>query len=115
MRSLRWWKGGPGGTRDIEQVAPAGQRSREQRSAPRVEICLAREARVQWLEPLGRPEQLPRSLASGARGRGDLSAQQLDARALEFVQIPGLRRCQQSRCRLERAGVQARLRGGQRA
>src|SRR4051812_28454364 len=112
MRSLRGAKGGSRGARDTEQIAPAGQRSREQRRAPRVEIRLAREARVQWLEPLGRFEQLPWSLASGARGRRDLSAQQLDARALKFVQLRGLRCCQQSRCRFKRAGVQARLRGG---
>src|SRR5829696_3962095 len=114
MRSSRWWGGGSGGTRDIEQIAAAGQTSREQRRAPRVEICFAREAHVQWLEPFGRLEQLARSLASGARGRGNLAAQQLDTRALKFVQHSVLRRRQQSRCRVKRAGVQAGLRGGQR-
>ena len=48
-------------------------------------------------------------------GEGDLAAQQVHLGALELVERPGLRRRQQPESRVERAGLQARLRRGQSA
>ena len=62
----------------------------------------------------------PCSSSGGARlpqpeANGDLAAQQVGPRALELVERARLRRRQQPQRRVERAGLEARLRGGQRA
>src|SRR5215211_8312518 len=112
MRGVRWSWRGPGGPRDVEQMAAARQTTCEERCAPRIEIGLAREARIQWLEPPGRLQQLRRSLGSGG-GRRELPAQQVDPRVLELVQPPRLCCGQQLESCIERPRVQAGLRGCQ--
>jgi hypothetical protein len=54
-------------------------------------------------------------VASNAGGKRDLCAQQVHAGALELVQRPGLGCGEQPERRIECAGVQVGLRGGQRA
>ena len=114
MRSVRWWGRGPGGPRDVEQIAAARQTTCEECCAPSVEVGLARQARVERLEPPGRLQQLRRSPGPGG-GRRDLPAQQIHPGALELVRHPRLRCGQQLESCIERPRVQAGLRGCQRA
>jgi hypothetical protein len=112
MRNRHRPGGGSGGSRDIEQINAAGQLAREESRAPRVEVGLPREGHVQRLESLGRREELGRSLSVGTRGGRDLPPQQVDSSARELVERSGLRRGQQPKGGIERAGVQTGLRGG---
>jgi hypothetical protein len=72
---VRWRGGGPGRSGNLEQTAGGGQTPGEKRRAPRVEIGLAREFRVEPLETLSGLEEQGWRVASDAGGKGDLSAQ----------------------------------------
>ena len=97
------------------QAAGAREPPGEQRRAPRVEIGLARELRVERLERLRGSKEQRRGLAAAALGVRGLGAQQVQAGALQLVERPDLGRRQQPARRVERAGLQARLGGGERA
>ncbi len=71
-------------------IAAAHQPVGRERRGERVEVGLARERRVQRLQPLGGLEQQRRSVAAARRGERDLRAQQLCPRAVELVQRAGL-------------------------
>ena len=66
---------------------PAG----EDRRSERFEVRLARQPRVERLEPFGRIEQQRRSVTPAAPGKHDLGAQPGQPRALELVQRADLR------------------------
>ena len=56
------------------------------------QVGLARELRVEWLQPVGGLQQQRGSIAAKARGEGDVATQQVDSGALELIERPGLRR-----------------------
>ena len=60
-------------------------------------------------------QQQQRSVAAAVLGERDLGPEQLDARAPELVQRPGLRGRQEPVRHVERPGPEARLRGGERS
>ena len=69
---------------------------------------------VQRLEPAGGGQQERGRVGASAGDERQLGAQQVDPRALELVERPGLGRGQQAASRGERAGLDAGLRGRQR-
>ena len=91
------------------------QAAGEHRRGQRVQVGLARESDVEWLEPFGGLEQQRRGVAAAARRECDLRAEQVDPGALELVERSGLGDGQQSECRVGRAGQVLGLRRGERA
>ena len=85
------------------------------RSAPGGEVGLAREPRVERLEPTCRLQKQRRSVAAEIQVQRYVGAYQVCSRALELVEGSGLRRDQEPECRAERAGLHARLRRRKRA
>ena len=114
-RSTRRPREGPHGAADLDQDVPGGDVLRQPRRAPGGQVGLAREVQVERLEPPGGLQQQRGSVAPKTRGEGDVGTQQVDPGALELVERPGLRRGDQPESRVEFAGLQARLRRGQRA
>jgi len=93
------------------QIAGAREPPGEQRGIPRVKVGLARERGIQRLQLLGRLYQQCRGIAARAGGERDLPAQQGRAGMLELIQWP-LSRCgEQLGRRIQRAGLETRLRG----
>ena len=80
--------------RDLEQAAAAGQTAGEQSPrCERVQVGLAREPRVERLEPLGGLEQQRRARrCRGCSANAIWRAQQLDPGALQLVERARLRR-----------------------
>ena len=107
--SPRWRRKRPDGAPDFQDDVPL---PRHARRAPGVQVGLARELQVERLKSAGGLEQQRRSIAGGARGEGDVAAEQVHPGALDIVERPGLRRGQESQSRVERAGLEARLRRG---
>jgi len=70
---------------DVVQAVLAGQPPGEQSRAPRVEVGLTRELRIERVERLGGPKEQCRSFAAAALRVRRLGAQQVQAGALEFV------------------------------
>ena len=103
------------GAADLQEDVPSGQVPGEDRRGPGGQVGLARELQVERLEPPRGLQQQRGSIAAEARGEGDVAAQQVDPGALELVERSGLRRGQEPERRVERAGLEARLRRGQRA
>ena len=101
--------------RDLVQARGARKLPGEQRRAPRVEVGLARELRIERLERLGSSKEQGRSGAAAAfRVRG-LGAQQVQAGALELVQRTDLGRRHHPASRIESARPQTVVGGGERA
>ena len=93
---------------------PVRQAAGEHRRVERVQVGLAREPGIERLEPLGRLDQQQRGASlPAAGGERHLSAQQVDAGLLELIQRPGRRHGEQLGRRVERAGLETRLRGRQ--
>ena len=63
----------------------------------RLEIRLAGQRRVEWLEPSGRGEQQRRGVAAAPAGEHDLRAQPLETRALKLVERARARRSRAAR------------------
>jgi hypothetical protein len=99
---------------NLRQVAGAGQVPGEQRRLPGVQVGLAGQAGVEWLQPPGRLEQQRGSVAARAGGERDLAAQPVRPGALQLVQRSGLRGGQEFQRLAKRARLQAGLRRGQR-
>ena len=100
------------------QITCARELASEQCGGPRVQIGVARERDIQRLELPCRPQKKRRGFAAPARGEGDLPTQQVNLCTPQLVQRPGpsnLRRGQQLQSRIERADLQIRLRGRERA
>ena len=106
--------GGQNGRRDLAGIASAHQAARGKRRRERFEVGLARERRIQRLEPPGRLEQQGRSIASPRHREGDLRVQQLGTGLLERVQRPCLRDRQQPQRRVVRSGLVLALCGEER-
>ena len=100
---------------DLARIAAAHQAVGGERRGERVEVGLARERRVERLQPLGGLEQQRGSVAAARRGERDLRVQQLRSRALELVQRSRLRHREQPLRRVGRTGLVLALRGGKRA
>ena len=101
---------------DLEQAAGARQPPGEQRRAPRVEVGLAREPRVERLERVAAAQQQRRRVAAAARGERDLArAAARPGRAASSSSGPASRCGQQPERGVERAGLEVGLRRGQRA
>ena len=113
-RSARRRRERPDGAADLSRTT-VPRLPGDDRRAPGGQVGLARELQVEWLKPLRRLQQQRGSIAAETRGEGDLAAQQVHPGALELVERPGLRRGQEPESRVERAGLEASLRGGQRA
>ena len=105
---------GQNGGGDLARIASAHQTVGGERSRERLEVCLAREPRIQRLEPLGRIEQQGRSVAAPRHREGDLRVQQLGAGLLELVQRSRLGDRQQPQRRVVRAGLVLALCGEER-
>ena len=115
-RSTRPRRERPDGAADLQQDAPSRELpSGDGRRAPGGQVGLARELEVERLEPPRGLQQQRRSIAGKTRGEGELAAHQVHPGALELIQRPGLRRGHEPERRLERAGLETRLRRGQRA
>ena len=97
--------GGQNGRGDLARIAAAHQAVGGEGRRERVEVGLARERRIQRLEPPGRLEQQRRSVAAARHREGDLRVQQLGAGLLELVQRSRLRDRQQPQRRVGRAGL----------
>ena len=106
--------GGQNGRGDLARIAPAHQAVGGERSRERLEVGLARERRIQRLEPPGRLEQQRRSVAAARHRERDLRVQQLGTGSLELVQRPRLRHRQQPQRRVGRAGLVLALGGEER-
>ena len=106
--------GGQNGRRDLARIASAHQPVGGKGRRERFEVGLARERRVQRLEPPGRLEQQRRSIATPRHREGDLRVQQLGTRLVELVQRPRLRDRQQPQRRVGRAGLVLAFCGEQR-
>ena len=106
---------GEDGGGDLARVAAVHQPVGRQGRRERVEVGLARERRVERLEPPRRLEQQRRRVAAARRGEDDLRPQQLRPRAVELLERPGLRDREQAQRRLRRARLVLALRGHQRA
>ena len=94
---------------DVREDAAA----RERRRAPRPQVGLARERRVEALEPSGGVQQQLGRVAAESGGEGDLTAQQRGLGLPAFVEHPGA--LDELQGHPERSALEARLRGGQRA
>jgi hypothetical protein len=80
-----------------------------------LEVGLARQRRVERLEPARGTEQKRGGVPATIGREGDPGAQHLHLRALERVQRHGFSACQDRECRLGRAGLVLGLCGGERA
>src|SRR4051795_10137240 len=120
QQEIRWTsarrpRGGGRGARHVYQVTSARQTACKQRRAPRVEVRLPCEVRVQRREPRRRLQQLCSGLAPRSGGRRDLPSQEVRSGALEVVERARFGCCQRYSSRLEGAGRQVRLRRGESA
>jgi hypothetical protein len=97
------------------QIAAGREAAGVQCSGPRVQIGLAGECAVERLELPCRLQEQCRGSAARASGEGDLPAEQADLGTFEVIERAGLRRGRQLQSRVERAGLQIRLRGHERA
>src|SRR6185503_6635527 len=84
---VRRRRSGADSPRDLAERTGARKLARSQSGAPRMEVGLARKVDVERLE-LPRGLQQLRSGAAGARGRGDPTAYQIEARTLTLIQRP---------------------------
>ena len=112
-------RGGPRGrqslARDLVQAGGAREPPGEQRRAPRVEIRLARELRIERLEGLrGAKEQAPEPRSRGSRSRRPRRAAGPGGRAGARPAAPTSAVASSPQCRIERASPQAGLGGGER-
>ena len=108
-----WRRKGLDGAADLLQDGPSHETLGHPSRAPRGQVCLTRQVRVERLEPAGGRQQQRRSTAAQTRGEGDVSPQHVDPGALELIQRPILRHGCQPERRVERAGLETRLRRGQ--
>ena len=95
------------------QIAGTREPASEIRGEPSVQIGLACERGIQWLKLSGRLGQECGSVAARGGGEYHLPAHQADAGLLELVQRPRRRHGEQLAGRIQRAGLQVRLRGRQ--
>jgi hypothetical protein len=107
--------GGQNGGGDLARIASTDQAVGGERRRERLEIGLAREPRIQRLEPPGGLEQQRRSVAAARSRKRDLRVQQLGARLLELVQGPPVGDRQQPQRGVVRPGLMLALCGDQRA
>src|SRR3954452_17776188 len=103
-----------GSTGYVEQAAGGGEATGAKRSAPRVEVALARKLGIEPLKPLGCVQEQWRRCASHARRERDLAAEPLRLRLLQIVWRRGLRQRQKLEPTLKDPGMQARLHSGKR-
>ena len=109
--------GGPARARAATSRGPAavGQAVGEQRGEQCFQICLARRARVEWLELRRCSQQQLGGVAAAVDRERDLGPQQIDPDALELFKRSGLRERQQGQRRLERARSSLGVRRGEKA
>ena len=100
---------------DVPHADLLGEPTCEECCRERVEDRSRATAGVERLELLGSGEQQRRRIASSVDGEADLGSQQLRTRALEVVEGSRLGHHQELQGAIRRAGLVARLRGGQRA
>ena len=65
------------------------------RSRHRLQVGVACQLEIKWLEPLGGVQEQRRSVAAAVPSESDPSTDQVHARAAEFVERPALHRAQQ--------------------
>jgi hypothetical protein len=104
---------GPDGAADLQQHVPFGVIPGAHRRAPGGQVAFARELHVERLEPLRGLKQQGGGIAPTPRGERDPTAQQDHPRALRLVDRSGLGRGQEPESDVERAGLEAGLRGRQ--
>ena len=92
----------------LERATGAVQVAGPDRGHERLQVCLAGQAGVEWLEAPGRAEKQPSRVAAALLLQRDLPAQLLHLRGAERVERAGLDRDQQAQCGVERAGVALR-------
>ena len=112
VRPARRGAGGPGHLGGADALVEPG---RELGSGECVQVGLARELEIQWLEPLGRSQQQQRRFVASAGGEGHLSTHQIDLGALQLVDRAVLGDGEQGPGALEGAGLDVGEGGGQRA
>ena len=87
---VRWARRGAGGLRDLGYSDAAVQPGAEQRRGERVDVRLARERDVQRLESAGGGQQERGRVGASAGDERELGLQQVDLRALELFERPGV-------------------------
>ena len=87
---IRWARRGTGGLRDLGHPDAAVEPGAEQRRGERVHVRLARDRDVQRLEPAGGGQQERGRVGASAGDERELGVQQVDPRALELVERPGV-------------------------
>ena len=108
------WESAHGAT-DLEQDARSAEMVRSDCGAPRGQVGPASEAEVERLEPSRSFKKHRSRLIAVAGHGGRVASQERGSRALEVVERAAFRRGQEPLRRLELAGLEARLRRGQRA
>ena len=114
VRRQRWE--GADGAADLEQDVRSAEVVRRDGGTPRGQVGPASEAEVERLEPFRSFEEQRRRLVAVARHDGSVASQERGSRAAGSRRArPASRRGQEPLRRVELAGLEARLRGGQRA
>ena len=91
-RRLRRRRPRPRSRGHVQRPGRGGQAVGEQGGEQRLQVRLARRARVERLELLRRPQQQLGGVAAAVDRERDLGPQQIDPDALELLERPGLRR-----------------------
>ena len=107
-------RGAPSGRGHLTRADAAIEAAGEDRGSERFQVRLARQSGVEWLELLGCIEKQGRSVAAAPEREHDLGAQASELRALKLVQRAPLRSRQELLRGLRRAGLELRLRCGER-
>ena len=103
------------GAGDLEKDVRSAEVVRGDSRTPRGQVGPASEAEVERLEPFRSVKEQRGRLVAVARHGGSVAAKERGSRAMEAVERSAFCRGQQPLRRLEVAGLEARLRGGQRA
>jgi hypothetical protein len=105
---------GAGAARDASAILGRPS-SPPNRGRERLQVRVAREARVDGLELPGSPEEQRRGVTAPSQSERDLSAQPFQGGSLEVVERVRLRRGQQPEGRLRRSRREPRLGRGEHA
>jgi hypothetical protein len=86
-------------------AAGAAQVAGPHRGPERLQVCVAGQASVERLQPPGRAQQQPSSVAGALLHQHDQSAQLFHLGSRQSVKRPSLDLDQQAQCRVQRAGI----------
>ena len=115
MRSRgQGWKR-PDRAADLEEDARSPEMIGGDGGAPGGQVGPASELEVERFEPSCGLQKQRGSIVAVGRGQGNVASEERSLCALETVERVGLRRGQEAECRVEFAGLEARLCRGQRA